>query len=185
MPKVGSGSIVAVLTAAALAAIGVLAWQADAAQHPGTPHPAPSASEHHGLTPAQEAARKARILPAHSGTGRRVVYSPSRRRVWLVAADGTVERTYPVVPGTVSPAPGRYAVTGRTAAITGTDGVPVEHVVLFDVAHGTVIGFSAAVNGSLPSPDPAKRTGGIREHLPDGDAMWRFAAAHTKVTVVS
>ena len=34
------------------------------------------------------------ILPDNSGTGRRVVYSKSRQRVWLVNENGTVERTH-------------------------------------------------------------------------------------------
>ncbi len=188
MAKVGSGTIVAALTVAALAGIGVLAWQADAAQHAGTPAATSSArpGPHRGTPPGVAAARKRELaLPAASGTGRRVVYALARHRVWLVGANGTVERTYPVVAGTVAPRPGVYDVTGRTAAITGTDGVPIEHVVLFSSSDGTVIGFSAAVDGSLPTPDPAKHTGGIREHLADGAAMWGFAAEHTKVVVVA
>lgn len=187
MAKVGSATVVTALTTAALAAIGVLAWQASAAQQrTGTPHTGTTASPgaHHGTSPAEAAARKAGALPAASGTGKRVVYSLARHRVWLVDTDGTVARTYVIAPGTVSPAPGTYAVTGRTPTITGTDGVPIEHVVLFTVSKGTVIGFSAAVNGALPTPDAAKHTGGIREHLADGDAMWTFAVKDTKVTVV-
>lgn len=189
MPKVRSGTIVAALTTAALAGVGVLAWQASAAQqHAGAAHPDASAtgSGHHGATPAEIAARKARELPAGSGTGRRVVYSLARHRVWLVAAGGTVSRTYEVASGTVSPAPGTYPVTtaGRTAATTGTDGTPIEHIVLFTSAQGVVVGFSSADDGAFPTPDPAKKTGGIREHLADGDAMWTFATAGTKVVVV-
>jgi hypothetical protein len=191
MAKVGSGTIVTVLTAAALGAVGVLAWQAQAAQQKAEAgRPAASASPGAGRKASQEAAaRRARALPAGSGSGRRVVYSLTRHRVWLVDADGAVGRTYEVVPGTVSPGPGTYAVTGRYAAdrssaITGTDGTPIEHDVLFTVVKGVPVGFSAAVDGSMPTPDPAKKTGGIREHAADGSAMWTFATVRTAVVVV-
>jgi hypothetical protein len=190
MAKVGSGTIVTALTTAALAAIGVLAWQASAAQReagPGHAVPAATPGASHSAKPGESAAaRKAKELPVGSGSGRRVVYSLARHRVWLVAADGKASRTYEVVPGTVSPAPGTYTVAsaGRIATITGTDGTPIEHVVLFTSVKGTVVGFSADVDGSLPTPDPTKQTGGIREHLADGTAMWQFATAGTKVTVV-
>ena len=33
-------------------------------------------------------------VPAKSGKGKRVVFSESQQRVWLVREDGTVQRTY-------------------------------------------------------------------------------------------
>lgn len=188
MAKVGSGSIVTALTCAALAMIGVLAWQADAApDHAGKP----KAGAAHGKDPQHDAAarraaaRKAALaLPLRSGQGRRVVYALARHRVWLVAADESVTRTFAVVPGTVAPLPGGYSVNYRQPSITGTDGVPVEDIVHFSVTNGTPIAFDSAVDGSLPTPDPSRKTGGIRERLADGQAMWTFATTGTKVVVV-
>jgi hypothetical protein len=104
--------------------------------------------------------------------------------VWLVSAGNRVENTFKVMPGSVDPRPGSYAVTSRSNAVTGTDGVPVEHVVRFASVGGVVIGFSAAVDGSSPRPDPEIKTGGIRESRADGDAMWMFATIGQKVVVI-
>ena len=87
----------------------------------------------------------------------------------------------------MDPAPGSYSVTSRSNAVTGSDGVPVEHVVRFATVDGVVVGFSAAVDGSTapaPAPDPKVRTGGIREARADGDAMWTFATIGRTVVVV-
>lgn len=46
------------------------------------------------------------------------------------------------------------------------------------------IGFSAATNGVLASPDPEKKTGGVRMKRADGDAMWTFATIGSKVVVL-
>ncbi|MTE20597.1 hypothetical protein F0L17_16075 [Streptomyces sp. TRM43335] len=177
------------LTAAALAVVGFLAYQADAAQDRraggADRKPAASASASPGAAEEKEREERARtVLPPDSGTGERVVYSVGADRVWLVGASETVTRTYEVVPGAVDPRPGEYTVTSRTERITGSDGVPVAHVVLFTQVDGVVVGFSAAVDGSLPEGPPKEGTGGIRSRPEDGEAMWRFATAGTKVVVV-
>ena len=104
--------------------------------------------------------------------------------MWLVAANDKVQRTFKVTPGTVDPAAGTYVVTSRSNAITGSDGVQIEHVVRFTKVDGIAIGFSAAVNGSTAAPDPSKKLGGIRESRADGDAMWKFATIGVKIVVV-
>lgn len=181
-----SSGFVAGLTAAALAVVGFLAHQARA-NVPQNLRGTPGAS----ATPAVSATgvpheewRPAVPLPQGSGTGERVVYSVGEDRVWLVGADDEVRNTFEVTPGSVDPPPGTYAVTSRTKATTGTDGVPVEHVVRFTGVDGVVIGFSAAVDGSTPAPGTAVRTGGIRESRADGEAMWMFATLGQKVVVV-
>ena len=176
-----SSMIVAGLTAAALATVGYLGHRAAETVPPdlkrqasGSPAPAPKAprSKH----PA--------ALPPRTGVGQRVVYSLGRDRVWLVDQGDTVRRTFGVSPSTVDPAPGTYRVTSRSGKVTGSDGVPVEHVVRFASVDGTVIGFSAAVDGSAPVLDPTERTGGIRETRADGAAMWKFATIGRTVVVV-
>ncbi|MFI9268013.1 hypothetical protein ACIG5C_27040 [Streptomyces werraensis] len=176
-----SSMIVAGLTAAALATVGYLGHRAAETVPPdlrrqtsGNPAPAPKAPRGH----------HAAALPPRSGLGQRVVYSLGRDRVWLVDTGDKVRRTFGVSPSTVDPAPGAYRVTSRSGRVTGSDGVPVEHVVRFASVDGTVIGFSAAVDGSAPVLDPTERTGGIRESRADGAAMWRFATIGRAVVVV-
>ncbi|MDF3148835.1 hypothetical protein, partial [Streptomyces sp. T21Q-yed] len=123
-------------------------------------------------------------LPAGSGTGVRVVYALDDDRVWLVGEGDTVKRTFRVTAGTVDPAPGVYSVTSRSNAVTGTDGAAIEHVVRFTNVQGVTIGFSAAVDGSTPRPNPTVRTGGIRESRADGAAMWDFATIGRTVAVL-
>ncbi|MCG7206378.1 MULTISPECIES: hypothetical protein [Streptomyces] len=182
-----SSAIVAGLTAAAVGTIGLLAYQAWATVPPGlgrgsAASPAPGA-------PASRAPRdpgRPDALPNSSGTGERVVYSVDDDRVWLVDERGRLERTFRVTPGTIDPIPGTYWVTSRSKAVTGTDGLPIEHVVRFATTKdGSAIGFSAATGrGTAEAPDPTVRTGGIRETRPDGDAMWKFATIGVKVVVI-
>jgi hypothetical protein len=179
-----SAGFVAVLTAAALAGVGFLAYQASASVPAGLGRPEASGSPEVAVSKAPGSKKNPVALPAASGTGRRVVYSVDGDRVWLVGAGDKVRRTFRVSPGSVDPAPGTYAVTSRSNSVTGTDGTPIEHVVRFTSVEGVPIGFSAAVESPEQGPDPSVRTGGIRESRADGDAMWAFATIGEKVVVV-
>ncbi|MCX4548836.1 hypothetical protein OG204_22855 [Streptomyces sp. NBC_01387] len=179
-----SSGIVAGLTGAALVTVGFLAYQASANAPDSLAAPKPSVSAsapaHPGGTPKKPHGPAA--VPPHSGTGTRVVYSLSEKRVWLVSDSGT--RTFKVMPSTVNPPVGIYGVQSRSGNIPGSDGVRIEHVVRFASVNGVTIGFSAAVDGSMASPDPTQKTGGIRMSREDGDAMWPLATYGTKVVVV-
>ena len=61
-------------------------------------------------------------LPAGSGTGKRVVFSESRQRVWLVNGNEHVERTY-LVSGSVydNLDPGTFSVYSRSQQAWGVD----------------------------------------------------------------
>ncbi|MEU5049652.1 hypothetical protein [Streptomyces sp. NPDC021096] len=197
MARSSSGVIVAALTAAALAGVGFLAVQAEAApDRPASAHAAGKDSSGKAKDQGQDASDKGKAdagqdqgaanpVPANSGSGLRVVYALAQKRVWLVGSDDKATRTFEVAPSAVNPPPGTYAVTSRDANVTGSDGTPIEHVVRFHRnAAGVVFGFSAAVDGSSPKPAPGAKTGGIRETPADGQAMWEFAVNHTKVVVV-
>ncbi|MFE1323417.1 hypothetical protein [Streptomyces sp. NPDC058741] len=181
---VSSSGIAAGLTAAALATVGCLAHQASQALPSGPGGARAGASAAVDASRAPQARRNLTALPEGSGEGARVVYSLRRDRVWLVGANGGVARTFEVDPSAVDPPPGSYAVTSRSKAVTGSDGVPVEHVVRFTSVDGVVVGFSAAVDESRRAPAPKVRTGGIRESRTDGSVMWTFATIGRKVVVV-
>ncbi|WP_181008860.1 MULTISPECIES: L,D-transpeptidase [unclassified Streptomyces] len=198
------GTFVTVLTAVALAAVGFFAYQASAAPD-GSPlatapsgEPSPEATDGTG-SPDEGAQEELDTdsdetdgeppLPAESGDGLRVVYALADQRVWLVepSDDGlgdTVLATYPVYPSSVSPDPGSYLVSSRSEQITGSDGVPIENVVVFDAPSDVVFGFSTATDGSTPDPGSEQRTGGIRQFATDGEDMWEFAPVGTPVIVV-
>ncbi|WP_078628567.1 hypothetical protein [Streptomyces sp. NRRL F-2664] len=181
-----SSGIVAGLTAAAIAAVGFLGYQASATApaHPpqaAAQEPAPAASP---AAAGKQDPAKPVPLPEGSGSGVRVVYSVGQKRVWLVADGGQPPKSFTVMPSTVHPKPGTYIVGSRSGAVTGSDGVPIEHVVRFATAEGVAVGFSARVDGATPEPDPNKKTGGIRMTRADGDAMWAFATINSKVVVI-
>jgi len=184
-----SSTIVTALTTAAVVVVGVLGYQA-AASAPDTLTQARKAGHHSTPKSHRERDKKDKApapapVPDASGKGRRIVYSLDAKRVWLVDANDRAQRTYRVAPSAVSPALGAYAVASRSVSVTGSDGIAIEHVVRFAAVDGVTIGFSAAVDGSMPEPGSAKKTGGIRESREDGRAMWDFALHGTKVVVVS
>ncbi|WP_345590847.1 hypothetical protein [Streptomyces marokkonensis] len=173
------------LTVGAIAAVTVLAVQADQGPRPtaAVAKPSPSVSADAQPTPKETTPAP---VPDGSGTGRRIVYSLDQKRVWLVDASDAARRTFAVWPGTVSPDPGTYTVGTRAeGATTGSDGVQIEQIVYFAQEDGVSVAFSNAVDGSSPPP-PASgaKTGGIRLHKADGTAVWAFATSGTKVTVV-
>ncbi|MGW6537616.1 hypothetical protein ACWGBV_28640 [Streptomyces sp. NPDC055051] len=176
------------LTAAAVAVVAFLAYQASASVPADLAEPSrtPSAVTPSASAPAgaKKPAKNPLAVPAASGSGERVVYGLKDRRVWLVDGKNKATRTFTVAPSSVSPAPGAYAVTSRSGSVTGSDGVQIEHVVRFATVQDVTVGFSAALDGSMPSPDPARKTGGIRMKRADGDAMWTFATVGSKVVVV-
>ncbi|MGW3655512.1 hypothetical protein ACWD6R_07240 [Streptomyces sp. NPDC005151] len=183
----GSSGIVAGLTAAAVVAVGFLAYQASANVPDSVAVPRAKASSSAPAVGHDKPKKEERptALPAESGTGARVVYALGDRRVWLVDAQGKVTRTFAVMPSALSPRPGAYTVGSRSGSIKGSDGVLIEHVVRFAMADGDVpVGFSAAQDGSMESPDPKLKTGGVRMKRADGNAMWTFATVGATVVVV-
>ncbi|MFD7991282.1 hypothetical protein [Streptomyces mexicanus] len=186
--RIPSWAWVSGLTAGAVVVVGVLAVQADQGPHPtaAATRPSTSASAHaHAPAPAPTHTTAPPAAPDDSGTGRRIVYSLGRKRVWLMDERGMPARTFTVWPGTVSPDPGSYAISRRVAATKGSDGVQIEHILYFAGKAGVFIAFSNAVDGSSPPPVGAGiKTGGVRTGKADGDALWTFASKGTRVVVV-
>ena len=132
------------------------------------------------------------VVPAGSGTGRRVVFSEAEQRVWLVTAAGTVRRTH-LVSGSLTDnlRPGTYEVWSRSRWAVGIDDSGVmEYFVRFAHGRRAAIGFH-----SIPTKDgeplqtraqlgTPQSHGCIRQALPDAVATWRFATTGTTVVVV-
>jgi hypothetical protein len=191
-PGRGATYSVVVMTLACLAAVGVLAVQA-AATAPkvsnnagrnasGSPRPNPGSSNTASAAPDPNA------LPANSGSGTRIVYGEGARRVWLVSSSNAVLRTIVAVPGTIPAPAGTYSVTNLQSSATGTDGKPVQYVVLFDKMRyngsSTALGFDAVANVTGLPPAPTSPTGGVRMAQADAQALWSFSKLGTKVVVV-
>jgi hypothetical protein len=154
----------------------------------------PSASS--SVTPPAtqlSAAAAATAVPASSGSGRRIVFSESLQRVWLVAADGSVQRTY-LVSGSVTDnlQPGTYAVYSRSRWAVGVDDSgTMQYFVRFTQGPtGAAIGFhTIPTSHGVPLQTRAQlgtpeSHGCIRQATPDAVALWQFAPVGTKVVVV-
>jgi hypothetical protein len=133
------------------------------------------------------------VLPVSSGTGKRVVFDISDQRVWLVAADGQVARTYSVSGSlTDNLQPGTYAVYSTSRWATGVDDSGVmQYFVRFTHGARAAIGFHSVptkngrlleTRGQLGTP---QSHGCIRQWLPDAKALWDFAPVGTKVVVTA
>jgi hypothetical protein len=192
--RVSPVASVAAITAAALVGVGVLAVQANGS----APSKAPSAvaakqqppvSTNQVGQPVAPAPDPALALPASSGTGKRMVYSLSKARIWLVGADEKVQMSAPAVPSTVIPAAGTYAVSKRIANNQSADRVAVQYEVLWG-PKGDTTKFAMEAVSSLPGdqmpPKPEAKTGGVRLTQNDALAVWQFATAKgTQVIVVA
>jgi hypothetical protein len=132
-------------------------------------------------------------LPASSGSGRRVVFSKSAQRVWLVDADESVASTY-LVSGSITNNldPGKYDVYSRSRWAVGIDDSGVmQYFVRF--AHGphAAIGFhSIPTKNGVPLQTEAQlgtpqSHGCIRQKLSDAERLWNFAGVGTDVVVLA
>ncbi len=161
------------------------ASEAEAPDLPLTGDPAP---------PVQESIEPDRGLPADSGTGRRVVYSERRQKVWLVGSDESIEAAYKVSGSTYDNLePGTYEVYSRSESATGTDQTStMRYFVRFtqgptgaaigfhDIPVGIADGEPVQTEGQLGTP---LSQGCVRQRTEDARRLWEFAPRGTTVVV--
>ncbi|CAM3483482.1 L,D-transpeptidase [Nocardioides dubius] len=132
-------------------------------------------------------------VPAGSGEGRRVVFSQSDQRVWLVRADGTAQRTY-LVSGSVydNLDPGSYRVFSRSEQAWGIDDSgTMRWFVRFAQGPNAAIGFhDIPLDDGKRVQTPAQlgtplSHGCVRQRTTDALALWEFAPLGTSVVVVA
>lgn len=142
---------------------------------------------------AKVAREAEKTLPAGSGEGRRVVFSESRQRVWLVS-DGGVEKTY-LVSGSIydNLEPGTFEVYSRSEDAIGIDDSgTMKYFVRFTQGDtGAAIGFhdipvldGERVQGFDELGTPLSH-GCIRQRRSDAIALWEFAPLGTTVVVTA
>lgn len=192
---------------AALAGLGVLATgsatagaaaertsyaQSTPASQP--PQQDPSSSESALDTSPPDPASQTTV-PVDSGSGRRIVFSQSLQRVWLLGQrPDDVQRTY-LVSGSVTHnlQPGTYSVYSKARWAVGVeDSGVMQYFVRFTRGPtGAAIGFHSipAKNGvplqTRAQLGTAQSHGCIRQNMPDAIALWNFAPVGTKVVVVA
>lgn len=130
-------------------------------------------------------------VPADSGAGRRIVFSQTDQRVWLVG-DDEVERTYPVSGSRFDNlSPGRYRVQSKTQQATAFDGSgTMEYFVRFATGYSEPIGFHSVPRDNAGVLEQTKAqlgtplsAGCVRQWKPDAIALWDFAPVGTPVVV--
>ena len=138
--------------------------------------------------------RESDALPADSGKGRRIVFSEIAQRVWLVADDGKVERTY-LVSGSKfdNLDPGTYNVESKTRHATAFDySGSMEYFVRFATGFTAPIGFHTVPVDNAGRLEQSKKelgtptsAGCVRQWRDDAIALWTFAPIGTKVVVTA
>jgi lipoprotein-anchoring transpeptidase ErfK/SrfK len=141
---------------------------------------------------AKARAQAEQALPADSGQGRRVVFSESRQRVWLVGDDGAVERTF-LASGSAydNLDPGTYSVFSRTEQTYAFDGSgSMKYFVGFARGRNAVIGFhdipldnSGNLVQTLDQLGTPLSHGCVRQKREDAIALWEFTPMGTTVIV--
>jgi hypothetical protein len=132
-------------------------------------------------------------VPAESGEGRRIVYSNSEQRVWLVEADGSIFDSYLVSGKKGVPAPGDYAVYSKSElASAGHGGITMHNMVRF--AHGTnlPIGFHSIPNDGNGRPLQTEEqlgeyhsAGCVRQSPGEAAELYEWAQIGTVVVVLA
>lgn len=131
-------------------------------------------------------------LPANSGTGKRIVFDVGAQRVWLVAADNSVERTYPVSGSKFHNLDnGTYHVTSRSRHATAYNSAEtMSYMVRFAMGRTSPIGFHSIPkmpDGTLVEDRATLGTpqsdGCIRQWISDARALWDFAPDRATVVV--
>jgi hypothetical protein len=164
-------------------------------QLPGSTDGATTPGTTPGATQGTTQGTSTKAVPADSGSGRRIVFSQSLQRVWLLGRQpGDVQKTY-LVSGSVTHnlQPGTYSVYSKSRWAVGIDdsGVMQYFVRFTQGPTGAAIGFHSipTKNGvalqtraQLGTP---QSHGCIRQYLPNAIALWDFAPIGTKVVVVA
>lgn len=128
-------------------------------------------------------------LPAASGAGRRIVYSNSAQRVWLVNADETVHRSYLVSGRRGVPRPGTYSVFSKSR-YSSSGSVRMEHMTRFARGSTLAIGFHSIPVDRRGRPIQStsqlgtfRSHGCVRQAPSDAAYLWDWAPIGTVVVV--
>ena len=132
-------------------------------------------------------------MPDGSGAGRRVVYSNSAQRVWLVGDDGVAFDSWLVSGRRGVPRPGVYSVFSRSPVTSAHNGsLTMQYMVRFAKGRSLAIGFHSIPvrhNGcpiqSLEQLGTYRSSGCVRQRVEDAAKMWTFAGVGTPVVVVA
>ncbi len=131
-------------------------------------------------------------LPDGSGSGRRIVYSNSQQRVWLVEDDGNVVGSHLVSGRRGVPRPGTYRVFSKSTYTTALRGrVYMHHMTRFARGRRLAIGFHSIPQyrktgrpiQSVEQLGTFRSSGCVRMHPDAAWSLYAWAPVGTKVVV--
>lgn len=129
-------------------------------------------------------------VPANSGAGRRIVYSNSAQRVWLVEDNGTVTKTYLVSGRRGLPAFGTYKVFSKSR-YASSGSARMEYMVRFARGRNLAIGFHTIPYGGngRPLQTPAQlgtplSHGCVRQAPAEAIFLYMWAPVGTTVVAI-
>ncbi len=130
--------------------------------------------------------------PPNSGVGKRVIYSNSQQRVWLVEANGNVAHSFLVSGRQGVPAPGTYQVFSKSAMSSAHGGdLRLPYMTRFAHGRSLAIGFHGIPlrgNGSPIQTDAElgqfRSAGCVRMHQAEVKILYDFAPVGTAVVVL-
>ncbi len=129
-------------------------------------------------------------LPADSGEGKRVVYSNSLQRVWLIAEDGFVLDSYLVSGRKGDPRPGTYQVYSKSKLAYSHHGITMRYMVRFAWGKVLSIGFHEipkyAGGRPMQTEDQLgtfQSAGCVRQQTEDARRLYHWADIGTTVVV--
>jgi len=131
--------------------------------------------------------------PPDSGVGRRVVYSNSQQRVWLVEANGTVVHSFLVSGRRGVPNPGTYQVFSKSAMSSAHGGdLRLPYMTRFAHGRSLAIGFHGIPRRGDGSPIQSdselgqfRSAGCVRMNQTEVKILWDFAPVGTAVVVLA
>ncbi len=123
------------------------------------------------------------------GSGKRIIYSNTEQRVWLIEADGTLVKTHAVSGRAGVPAPGTYAVFSKSVkAYAAYGGITMTHMVRF--AHGRRLPYGFHSIPVYPDGRPLQleselgtyqSAGCVRQQMDDAIFLYDWADVGTTV----
>jgi hypothetical protein len=149
---------------------------------------------HPARLPIGSQSRVGKALPSQSGHGRRIIYQESSMHLWVVEADGTVARDYPVTGRPGWPRPATYHVFSKALAAAS----PRYHVTfdwMLRFAHGNdlnigfhdiprVMGTGVPIQEAADLGAPIGHGGCVRQRTVDAKWLYGWATVGTTVVVL-
>ena len=143
-----------------------------------------------GLSPNVPPARPFPTPPG-AGSGKRIIYSNSQQRIWMIDANEIVVDSYLVSGREGVPNPGSYTVYSKSPLAWSHDGITMDHMVRFAYGRTASIGFHSIplrANGEPMQTENElgsfQSAGCVRQSNTKAAALYEWTPIGTAVIVV-